>query len=300
MPASKQAPSESARRHQGRPAVALAVVAALASPFAAACSSRDLVVVKTCADAGEQPCGQAPDSLHDGLVGLWHFDETEGSGFAADSSGNGNDGRLVELDPASAWVTGHARGALQVEGAGYATVPLSASIASITSAVTVAAWISLEGTVSDYGTAISRQIGTGIDQYYHLSVNGKDLPTLWIITTVPNKNIIVISAPDPVSRGTFTHIAGTYDGVVARLFVDGSLVASTEVTGSFPSDSTPLILGGNGNNDTVSERFPGRLDEVALYNRALGPDEIARLVAGATESFDGGAGAKSDAGARDQ
>jgi hypothetical protein len=37
-------------------------------------------------------------------------------------------------------------------------------------------------------------------------------------------------------------------------------------------------LGGNGNAGAVTEWFPGRLDEIALYNRALSPDEI-RLLA---------------------
>ena len=48
-------------------------------------------------------------------------------------------------------------------------------------------------------------------------------------------------------------------------------------------DSTPVILGGNGNDASgvPTELFPGRIDELMLFSRALGADEIAQLAAGA-------------------
>jgi len=47
---------------------------------------------------------------------------------------------------------------------------------------------------------------------------------------------------------------------------------------------TPLILGGNGNgmgDANVTERFPGKIDEIMLYRRALSATDIAQLHAGA-------------------
>ena len=64
---------------------------------------------------------------------------------------------------------------------------------------------------------------------------------------------------------------------MATLYVDGALVDAVPRTGTFPADTTPLILGGNGNDQTVSELFPGRIDEIALYNRALDAAEIQQL-----------------------
>jgi len=63
------------------------------------------------------------------------------------------------------------------------------------------------------------------------------------------------------------------------------------------ADTTPFILGANGNGPTtgVSERFPGRIDEIMLYRRALSADEIALVYNGAL--FDSPSPA--DAGARD-
>ena len=60
-------------------------------------------------------------------------------------------------------------------------------------------------------------------------------------------------------------------------------VQSGSITGSFAPDTTPLVLGGNGNDATgvPTELFPGKLDEIMLYRRALAADEISRLFAGA-------------------
>ncbi len=223
--------------------------------------------------------GATTASLRQGLVGLWHFDDPVGSKVAIDSSGNGNDGTLVGLDLALAWVDGRLNGALDTNGVGYVSVADSDSIDSITTQVTVSAWVYLDGVISvadGYGTALSRQIGTTDEQYYHISLNQESIPTLFIgfSASIP---AAVPTAPQTVALRRWTHLAGTYDGGVATLYVDGVKAGSRSISGVFPLDTRPVILGGNGNKLVVTELFPGRIDEVALYNRALSPDEITLL-----------------------
>src|SRR3569623_1006054 len=51
--------------------------------------------------------------INDGLIGHWNFDETSGT-VAADSSGNGNNGTLIN---GPTWVTGQVgSGALSLDG----------------------------------------------------------------------------------------------------------------------------------------------------------------------------------------
>src|ERR1044071_1354484 len=87
------------------PALASALAALALLPLFGGCAPRALVVVVSCPDgATGETCPQNPDpTLREGLVGLWHFDEVAGSSIAADASGNGNDGKLIDLDPATAW-----------------------------------------------------------------------------------------------------------------------------------------------------------------------------------------------------
>jgi hypothetical protein len=60
------------------------------------------------------------------------------------------------------------------------------------------------------------------------------------------------------------------------------LVARAPLNGAFLTETAPLIIGGN-DNDTSgvpTELFPGRLDEIMLYRRALSDDEIRQLADG--------------------
>jgi hypothetical protein len=222
--------------------------------------------------------------LLDGLVGHWRLDDGTGSTVAVDSSGRGNDGALHDLDPNTAWVGGRSLGALQTAHAGWVEVALKPSIDAIVDGVTVSAWVNQEaaiGSPDNFGTALSRQIGTSEDQYYHLSLFFDGRPTLFITTDV---GYVSPGAPDPVPQNTWIHLAGTYDGAVVRIYVNGAEVANQPLTGRFMHDRTPVILGGNGNDASgvPTELFPGRIDELMLFGRALGADEIAQLAAGAT------------------
>lgn len=261
------------------PARSLAVV--LLAAFAGACTGGTL-------DAGRNR------RLLDGLVGHWRMDDGAGSMVAVDSSGRGNDGAVHGLDPNTAWVGGRSAGALQTAHAGYVEVPLKPSIDAIVDSVTVSAWVNQEGGIGapdNFGTALSRQIGTTENQYYHLSLFFDGRPTLFITTDV---GYVSPGAPDPVPMNTWIHLAGTYDGATVRVYVNGAEVANQPLTGRFVHDRTPVILGGNGNDASgvPTELFPGRIDELMLFGRALGADEIAQIAAGA--AFPGAADAGSN------
>jgi hypothetical protein len=247
-----------------------------------------------CADRDVASPSCTPTGLLDNLVGHWRLDDGAGSTVAFDSSGWANNGTVHGVDPSTAWVAGRSQGALNTARTGWVEVAHSPSIDAIVDRVTVCAWVDLQGTLSPpdnlFGTALSRQIGTSEDQHYHLSLLlGR--PTLFITTGV---GYVMPMALEAVPRDTWTHIAGVYDGAVARVYENGVEVASAPLTGSFAPDTTPVILSGNSNSATgvPTEQFPGYIDELMLYARALSPEEIGRLAAGAL--FPGGA---TDAGA---
>jgi hypothetical protein len=246
------------------------------------CGSKNLVAVDPYPCADGDPTGCAPGLL-DGLIGFWRLDDAPGSATARDWSGWRNDGTLVGIDPASAWVAAGPEGsALSVDARGYVNVPDSASIDSIVTQVTVAAWMYLDGTIADmdYATAISRQIGAGYGQHYHLSVNSKNQAILFVN---PASGQTVFGGPPTFPQRTWVHLAGTYDGSTARLYVDGVEVNNMPASGTFAPETNPVILSGNGNTSarTVSELVPGRLADVMLYRRALSADEIVRIRNGA-------------------
>ncbi|MDG4651775.1 endo-beta-N-acetylglucosaminidase H [Chryseobacterium arthrosphaerae] len=69
---------------------------------------------------------------------------------------------------------------------------------------------------------------------------------------------------------TWYHVAATYDGTAMKLYVNGSLDASTPVTGNFTANGI-LYLARNYDN---SRTLNGSLDEFRVWKRALTAQEI--------------------------
>jgi beta-galactosidase len=84
----------------------------------------------------------------------------------------------------------------------------------------------------------------------------------------------VWSEPFTVATGQWAHLAGTWDGVAIRLFVDGEEVAA----GSGMADASrgDLLIGGNAGNVSLLP-WTGDVDDARLYNRELDLEEIGRL-----------------------
>src|SRR3954463_1455000 len=218
----------------------------------AGCSASPFVAVDPypCIDGGVSSCG--PGLLND-LIGYWRLTDRAGSTTAHDWSSWVNNGTLVNLDPATAWATGGPEGvALSLQAKGYVNVAESSSIDSITNQVTVAAWIYLEQVNTDFATAISRQMGTGFGQQYHLSITAMQQAAFYV--TNPT-DLASLTSPSTKPLQTWLHLAGIWDGREARLYVNGTEVATAQLDGPLGAETNPVVLGGNGNGTsrTISE-----------------------------------------------
>ena len=80
-----------------------------------------------------------------------------------------------------------------------------------------------------------------------------------------------IQAPVSLATKTWTHLTVTYNGVVLRFYVNGTLVTSRATTGTMAPSTGVLRIGGS---NVASEWFAGRIDDVRLYARALEQSEI--------------------------
>ena len=80
---------------------------------------------------------------------------------------------------------------------------------------------------------------------------------------------------------TWVHLAGVYNGTNILLYRDGVQVASTAVAGNMTTGSGPIGIGARSSFD--QHWFPGQIDDVRIYARAVTPEEIAVLAAGVPE-----------------
>ncbi len=74
-----------------------------------------------------------------------------------------------------------------------------------------------------------------------------------------------------IPRWTWTHIALVREGNLVKAYVNGVLDLQTEAPTSFGGIAQNLFLGGRCDNNS---NWEGRLDEIAVFNRALTPKEI--------------------------
>ena len=72
------------------------------------------------------------------------------------------------------------------------------------------------------------------------------------------------------SANTWSYYACTYDGTTLKMYRNGSLVASTALSGSIVVPGTDTLIG----DMTSGHYFSGSIDDVRIYNRALTSYEI--------------------------
>jgi len=194
---------------------------------------------------------------------------SEGAGVATDDwSGNGNRASLVR---GAAWGSGRVGNGLSLPGGSSdVLVPSSDSIV-LTNALTFEGWVNpstqdrrmlWHRNPDDTGGNPLYELSTlsGGAVYFSARLGSADYP-LMTTATLPLNG--------------WTHVALTFDGAWLRIYFNGVERASRTASGALGSTNEPMEIGGS---------FVGRLDEVRVYRRALGPAEIAADMATPVDS----------------
>jgi hypothetical protein len=184
-----------------------------------------------------------------------------------DVSGNGHTG-LIRGNPA--WIGGRLGGALQLDGVDdYIDCGTNPAF-DVAGAITVAAWVNTR----DAGDNKHHPYVTKGDHTYalrHRYTAGDPVSTVEFFIYDGTWQ----SARVPVAAGfndAWHHLAGTYDGANVRLYIDGSLAATTPHAGTIAlRPGLTLCIGAN--CEWPDRFYQGGIDDVRLYNCAL--DETA-------------------------
>ena len=209
-------------------------------------------------------------AILDGCVGCWRLD-----GDLLDSSGNGNhaqargDARSAN-DPQRGTV-------VEFDGNGdYLEIPNSPSLNLMGDQITLASWVYFEDVAGDPEIVIAKpyQDGTHTSPYFsyglHMLSNGT--PRFWLSLSGGARN--APGSPN-FQSGRWYHMAGVYNGAQMILYIDGEVSATTSATGNIVGYDNPLLLGINGGR---GEPMDGKIDEVAILNRALPQAEVQELM----------------------
>ncbi len=140
------------------------------------------------------------------------------------------------------------------------------------STIGVAAWVNPTSGTGTHNPIVNK-MNLGANQGYWLSFDSSNNQVRWIVGNGSSSGTVNDSnATTPGSQ--WTHVVASYDGVTSTVYINGALATSTAYASglSVPSDQA-LRIG----TDNSSNYFPGRIDDVRVYNRPLVPSEVALM-----------------------
>ncbi len=225
--------------------------------------------------------GKPQKWLSDGLVGYWKMDESSwgtpncSDEIVLDSSGSGNNGKACPVttgpDGGDAGKFGNA-GDFD-GGDDYVRVVDSASL-DITNAITVEAWFRFDDTPADWDTIVAKGNQGSNDHMWMYYRSNRFNFELGNETTRWAQGFSITP-----TLGTWYHFVGTYDSATEKSNVYLNGVADTEETragfGTIGTNAYDLTIGKSSYTDLYY--FPGVIDEVRVYNRALSSKEVRDL-----------------------
>jgi len=206
--------------------------------------------------------------LNDAPAGYWRLDETS-PGTVADSSGHGLNGQtngsiiLGRPGPTQDNTT-----SMQFDGkTGY--VSLGDPTALQPNAVSVEAWINAN---AGPGMIVRKRFDG-----YALSLNPSGQP----VFEMNDANAIDyrVTGPTSIANGAWHHVVGTYDGQKVCLYVDGQPAGSCQPAGAIHYAADLVAIGRDGG--ASDDYFGGRIKDVAIYAKALSPQQVAAHLAAA-------------------
>ncbi len=238
----------------------------------------------------EEVCVKPPG----GMVAWWPLDETAGR-FAKDIVGGKTCVQVPSFPPAGFTSPGSnsSSGAYNFIGTNYVTG--TSVTGNFGGNFTVDAWVSLNNGRTCNGAVVDKEIGnpTAAMTGYQLFVNSSNTPGC--VLGIGNAPLLLFGTPLTTGVGVWHHLAMTALRIyptstrpptcqqttyIVKLFVDGvetnSGVISNCGNRSVAGGGT-FRIGQHSGNSTKCE-FGGRIDEVELFDRALGDAEIASLV----------------------
>lgn len=145
--------------------------------------------------------------------------------------------------------------------------------ALVTPAFTVACWFRV-ASLPGRGSLVGKPFGNGAINSWQLSTDPDG--ALVMVTTDGAANDRLV-APASFQPGVWVHVAGSFDGMTKRLFVDG--VPLVEQNAVIATDGSDVLIGADENAGALAIPFPGPIADVRLYRRALAGPEVAALAA---------------------
>jgi CSLREA domain-containing protein len=137
--------------------------------------------------------------------------------------------------------------------------------------LTVDAWINPANVSTGDASIINKRTAANAQGYtLELTNTGSGLD--FEVTT--SGGLFTATAANVLTANVWQHVAATYDGTTIRIYLNGIEVSTAPANGVIDSVTSDLVIG---RNIVTGATFPGLIDEVELFSRALPASEIAAI-----------------------
>ena len=204
--------------------------------------------------------GSAYAELPKDIVFLATFDDGNGDTLT-DLSGNGNDGTV---DGKASWIDGEFDKAFEFDGGTFITIENAGPLKELSHPMSVGAWVNPDG-ITGWQNIVEMDGGAGWKLGFHGS---KKL--VW--TTYHVKDFI---GQTTIAEGEWSHVAATWDGKEAIIYVNGEEDDGGPIAGGGVIDvSGEPSLDIGYRRTSGSSHFAGGMDELWVSNEVKSQAEI--------------------------
>ena len=215
-----------------------------------------------------------------GLVGYWPF-----NGNANDETTNGNNatvnGATLTTDR-----NGNANSAYSFDGiSNFIRTQSTFSLVTGTASRTVSLWLKTAGNISGRQSAVVWGTQVGCYGKFNINVSRNSGSSISLITGCG-----IYDNPAVVLDNNWHNIICVFDSslglntATARYYLDGVLLSNNGggsfLTANIDTQPGPIVFGRDGTSDILN----GKLDDVAIWSRALSQQEITNMYNGVTYS----------------
>ncbi|MEP3837328.1 MAG: LamG-like jellyroll fold domain-containing protein [Algibacter sp.] len=149
----------------------------------------------------------------------------------------------------------------------------------LTSSYSLEAWVLQEATKPNATVLSKGNNKTGSKNGYQFNIENNFPSLRWFDNT--GAEILNLSSPFPITNNKWHQIATTFDGSVAKLYIDGIKVAEESLSASLIDINEKFIIGAKYNSDTPNspdDYFNGFIDEVRVWNVSLTEIQIREMM----------------------
>jgi hypothetical protein len=222
------------------------------------------------AAAPANPKSYSATVLSDKPVAYWRMSEMTGTAMA-DATINKNDGRLdgIVMLAQPGPIAGEGSTAIAFDGStGSAVVPSSFNLQ--VNWVTIELWINKRAD-SEFGVYLAKNVAgaAGANSGWFQVLNDHHNGGLQFRVTGDVEPILVSKAT--LDLNTWYYVVATYDGVTAKLYINGKLDSTLAAVVAPAQNADPLYIGRRGDGFFTN----ALIAEVAIYPKALSAEQIA-------------------------